>query len=428
MEGRALVSAVGSGTFGFAPAFFNLSETTRLLHIAEEIEKRGGEAVFFSHGGQFEHVVRERSLPIVSVEPQYSPEFVERALQVSRFETREALLTVDQIREHVRSEIEAYQARPLQALITGFNFTSSISARAARVPLVWFVQSPSTIEYYQQGLATFPDMFSTPVLSIVPRRLLDWLVNYLFIRVPFMMGPFNKVAREYRVPSFRTFLNLLRGDLTLVGDLPELTRLKPSASLPSDNFVGPILPAVKGEIDPAVVSYIETGRSSGRRPVFLAMGSSGQPELFASLIRALDGRRDLQTVVAYTRILTPDELPPVGEHVLLRRLVLAEEVARRVDLSIIHGGHGTVYTQAYSGTPFVGIPMQSEQQDNLEALADRGCGIWISYRRYREQHLHEAIDRIFDDYDRYKRSSRALRDSLPPALGAERAADLMINL
>ena len=75
-------------------------------------------------------------------------------------------------------------------------------------------------------------------------------------------------------------------------------------------------------------------------------GGSGQPELFASLIRTLDGRSDLQPVVAHTRILTPDQPPPVGDHVLLRRLVLAEEVVRRVVLSIIHGGHGTVYTQA----------------------------------------------------------------------------------
>lgn len=59
-----------SNLFGFAPAFFNLSETTRLLHIAQEVRRRGGEVVFFSHGGQFEHLVQDQSLPIVPVEPR----------------------------------------------------------------------------------------------------------------------------------------------------------------------------------------------------------------------------------------------------------------------------------------------------------------------------------------------------------------------
>ena len=57
--------------FGFAPAFFNLAETTRMLHIAQEVQRRGGEVVFFSHGGEFEHLVRDQGLPIVPVEPRH---------------------------------------------------------------------------------------------------------------------------------------------------------------------------------------------------------------------------------------------------------------------------------------------------------------------------------------------------------------------
>ena len=79
---------------------------------------------------------------------------------------------MDQIREHVASEVPAYQERSLRALVTGFNFTSSISARAAGVPLVWFVQAPSTLEYYEQGLASLP-----PPLNLIPRRLLDSLLK-----------------------------------------------------------------------------------------------------------------------------------------------------------------------------------------------------------------------------------------------------------
>ena len=413
--------------FGFAPAFFNLAETTRMLHIAQEVQRRGGEVVFFSHGGEFEHLVRDQGLPIVPVEPRHSRELYQHQMQVNRFEKREGFLTLDQIRAHVASEVPAYQERPLRALTTGFNFTSSISAPAAGVPLVWFVQAPSTLEFFEQGLGRLPDMFYHPLLDLIPRRLLNWLLNAA-ARLPIMVGSFNRVAREYSVPRFPNLFSVLRGELTLVGDHLEFTPLKPTERLPRENFVGPILPAVRGQIQPEVAAHIEAGRSGGRRPVFFAMGTSGQPDRFLSIIRYLDRRRDLQPVVAYTNIITPEQLPAVGDHIMLRQLVLAEEVARRVDLSIIHGGHSTMYTQAYSGTPFVGIPMQSEQQHNLEALARRGCGIWISHRRYREEHLNDAVERIFDSYEQYKQAAVALRDSLPPPRGAERSADLIMRL
>lgn len=414
--------------YGFAPAFFNLSETTRMLHIALEVRRRGQEVVFFSHGGHFEHLVEERGLPVVQIEPRLSEQLIQHMLQIARFEKRGNFLTVDQIRTHVTAEVSAYRQHRLRALVTGFNFTSSISARAAGVPLVWFVQAPSVIEYYTQGLAAFPDAFYYPPLRVFPRRFLDWLTNVGATRIGVGMKPFNKVAGEYGVAPFATFLFLLRGDLTLVGDLLELTRLRPTDQLPPERFVGPILSAVSDIIYPAVADHIDTGRGAGRRPVFLAMGSSGNPELFSSIVRYLDTRHDLQPVVAYTNIVTEEQLPEVSDRVLLRRLVLAEEVARRVDLAIIHGGHGTTYTQAYSGTPFIGLPMQAEQEYNLDALVQLGCGLVVHRRRFREAHLGEAIDTIFANYDHYKENAMTLRKRLPESHAVDESANLILSL
>ena len=417
-----------SSCYGFAPAFFNLCETTRMLHIALELRRRGEEVVFFSHGGHFEHLVEERGLPVVQIEPRLSEQLIEHMLQIARFEKLGNFLTVDQIRSHVTAEVSAYRQHRLRALVTGFNFTSSISARVVGVPLVWFVQAPSVTEYYTQRLAAFPDALLYPPLRVLPRRFLDWLTNVGATRIGIGMGPFNKVAGEYGVAPFATFLFLLRGDLTLIGDLLELTRLRPTEQLPPECFVGPILSAVSETIDPAVADHIDTGRRAGRRPVFLAMGSSGNPELFSSIVGYLDTRHDLQPVVAYTNIVTEEQLPEVSDRVLLRRLVLAEEVARRVDLAIIHGGHGTTYTQAYSGTPFIGIPMQAEQQYNLDALVQLGCGLVVPRKRFREADLGEAIDTIFANYDHYKENAMALRERLPESRAVEESANLILSL
>jgi len=52
----------------------------------------------------------------------------------------------------------------------------------------------------------------------------------------------------------------------------------------------------------------------------------------------------------------------------------------------------------------------------------------MSYPLFQERRLYDAIDWMFGNYDRYKENAIALRDSLPAARGAERAADLIINL
>ena len=411
--------------FGFAPATFNLSETTRMIQIALAIQKRGADVIFFSHGGDYEPMIRERRLPIVAVQPQYTPVMQRHLLQVVRQEKWAPMFSLAQIREHVAGEVAAYATQPLCALITGFNFTSGIAARVTRTPFVSVLQAPNVAEFYAQGLATFPDNLCPMAWpAYLPRGWLDWLMNRAML-LPIGAWAYSRVARRYGVPGFACGVDVLRGDMTLLADLPQLTPLQPTPQLPREHFVGPIFSAVRSELEPAVADHLEAGRRAGRRTLFVGMGSSGNPDLLLSIIRWLNRQKDMQAVVAYTNILAPERLPPVSEQVLLRRMVWAEAVTRLVDLCIIHGGHGTVYTQAYSGTPFVGIPMQAEQQVNLEALVRRGCGHWISYRRYTDDRLRQAIATVFADYAAYKTSALALRDSLPPTAGAQRAAELI---
>ncbi|MGA7551666.1 MAG: hypothetical protein WBW24_23055, partial [Candidatus Sulfotelmatobacter sp.] len=49
----------------------------------------------------------------------------------------------------------------------------------------------------------------------------------------------------------------------------------------------------------------------------------------------------------------------------------ALQVNKMADLSLIHGGIGTVMTAAYAGKPVVGVGMQFEHVANLAYLVDR---------------------------------------------------------
>ncbi len=67
------------------------------------------------------------------------------------------------------------------------------------------------------------------------------------------------------------------------------------------------------------------------------------------------------------------------------------------DISVIHGGIGTVMTACLSGTPVVGVGMQPEQEANLECLVRKGFAIRLSKRRLTAEAVAGAIDELLDD-------------------------------
>lgn len=69
----------------------------------------------------------------------------------------------------------------------------------------------------------------------------------------------------------------------------------------------------------------------------------------------------------------------VPDNVLLRGWLPAHKVNPMADLSIIHGGQGTVYTTCLAGAPIVGIAFQPEQEGNLQCLVRKGFAIRVKW-------------------------------------------------
>lgn len=429
MDTERASSHTTSGTqkvFGFSPAFYNIHETTKMLQIALILKDQGHQVTFFSHGGLFEYLVKNAGILIVSVAPQYTKSDIARMLELSRFENLENMLSKPKLRLHIDAEMTAYKQHQLDLLVTGYNFTSSIAAPAAGVPLVWIVHAPCVSEYYEQRLATFPSQFKNRFTSVLPQQWLDRSLNWL-ATTNLGLGVINTIAREYHLHPFKNMFSFIRGNLTLLCESPVLTPLKPTNAIPAENFIGPILPNLQNEVSQVVLDHIAAGKSAGRRTVFLAMGCSGQKKMFSSIINYLDSREDLQSVVAYTIILGEDETPVVSDRTLLHQIVFAEQVTAQVDLCIIHGGHGTVYTQAFSGTPFIAIPMQMEQEYNIDMLVSHHGGLQISNKDFNLSKLADAISIIFDDYASYDMHAKSLKEKLPEPQGAANGAQKVLT-
>jgi len=103
------------------------------------------------------------------------------------------------------------------------------------------------------------------------------------------------------------------------------------------------------------------------------MGSSALPRYLRMAALAL---RDSghNVVIATTSILDPAELEPLPENVYATRYLPAPQVNELADVTVIHGGQGTVQMACWAGTPAVGVALQFEQQANLDMLARAGMG------------------------------------------------------
>jgi UDP:flavonoid glycosyltransferase YjiC (YdhE family) len=91
-------------------------------------------------------------------------------------------------------------------------------------------------------------------------------------------------------------------------------------------------------------------------------------------------------------------------------------------MAIIHGGRGTIYNAAYSGKPAIGIPLNGEQQYNIENLNRHGAGLKISKTFFQKEKLLKAISEIFENYDKYLKNAQNLVQKFPKPEGDKNAA------
>jgi hypothetical protein len=62
---------------GFFPLFYNLAETCRGVLIAKRYMELGGEAIFFSHGGDYEYLAKDIGCEVIRVNPIYSKDYID---------------------------------------------------------------------------------------------------------------------------------------------------------------------------------------------------------------------------------------------------------------------------------------------------------------------------------------------------------------
>jgi len=198
----------------------------------------------------------------------------------------------------------------------------------------------------------------------------------------------------------------------LVNDLPDYYD---TSKFPENvRFTGPLFSDSSSDaiIDPAIREVFDN--SNNKVKVFCTLGSSGTKEQLLEIVKVfIEGiGKDWDAV-----ILSPKSVCPVLEArelienrkgiYITDAFVPAKIINQMADITICHGGQGTIQTAIYAGTPIVGIAMQPEQQMHLDRIVAYGAGIRVPYNKWNALKIRSAIKEILSN-KKYKENANDL--------------------
>ena len=190
------------------PHFYYLSEASRLVEIAKSLRNRGQEALFFSHGGPYEHIARDEGFEVVSVEPRMTPDRAQQYIRFNRGEgiksLKDSFFTYEELKSYVPNEANAFKNVRADAVLIGWNLPSYLSVQLADIPIIVQQPGPFTAPFFDRKMGVF-------VPSLVPwlRHLpMDWFMNWFARRMTFWTYPFNQLASELRLTRIQEHAGL----------------------------------------------------------------------------------------------------------------------------------------------------------------------------------------------------------------------------
>jgi len=400
----------------FAPAAFNLAETSRMLEIAKGIRQhpracKRFELAFISDGGEFEPLIEKHGFPLTRMEPRLTEEKIEHIARVDRGEKFAPALSDAELAERVNNEITVLRNLQPVAVITGSYLTIPVTCRVLKIPLVWVIQSTWLPEFFCHG-AGMTDGIRPRALKAVA----DWFVlRFINFWIKYgVLNSLNRTAKRFGVSGYNSIFEFWRGDITLVAEPAEFTGNR----LPPDHFfIGPLIPTDEFALPPEIAAL-----SRDKPLVYFAMGSSGNPEIVAHILESFAGK-PYQVIAPIKFQLSRLPAVRIPENVLVTNWLPALKVNRMADAAVIHGGIGTVMVAALAGKPVVGVGMQMEQVANLAALERLGFAIRIAKSHNPGAKVQRAIRVLLED-ERAKKNAAAFAQITSqwdgPRLAAER--------
>jgi UDP:flavonoid glycosyltransferase YjiC (YdhE family) len=411
-----------------------LSETTRMMEIRRALVQRGITPRVATHGGPHERLLREAGIAYDVLGPGFDDErsrdFVASIPGIGAPD--QGMWSDEEIRTYVAAEAAYFAEHGIRLAVTGWTLTALLSTRVVGIPVVTEHAGSYLPPLFERGMIPAPsNPIGIPGERWLPRRVVQWLVNWGATRQASYTGGFNRVAAELGVAGIPSFPALLLGDLTLVTDVPEVLGIprekvdswtprhpRRYRSGPRLRYTGPLYAHLDLPIPERVERFLE-----GPGPIVYVAITSSPPELVRRVVGAL---RELEV-----RVLVAATVHELGaledDRVMVAGILPSHRIMPRVDLGVTAGGQGSVQTALASGLPLIGIPLQPEQDTNVALVEGRGAARLVAQRDAGGAVLRETAREMLAD-PRYRKEAQRIQAVFERTDGPSAAADAILEL
>lgn len=400
----------------FAPVTWNIAETSRMVEIAKVCRDQFAfDCHFMGYGGDFVPLITDAGFAFHPQQPQLTPQRIQELWKADRGERGGKMFTPQELIERGNSELALIANLQPAAVVMGFTLSMYISARVAKVPLVVVCPLAFTRPFFEAGLGTWPAQYNAGPLRLLPDAWKDRFLNWAGPKLKLWTRPFNQAAAHFGLPPFKYTVDLFEGDQTLVTQIPDLTGLP---QLPRNwQYVGPIFARLDGEI-PTEIEQLPRDKPL----VYFAMGSSANQDVLVHVMQLLGELP--YTVIAPIKAHLRGVKTAVPPNIHTFDWLPAHKVNPLAEVAVIHGGEGTVQTACASGTPFVGIGLQPEQDWNIEFMARQGTAVRLPKYGVTRDQLHQAIEHLRLD-PQVRRRAQEIQALMAIWPGAENVASFL---
>ncbi|MEI7579415.1 MAG: glycosyltransferase [bacterium] len=377
----------------FLPYSHQLGTTYGLVDLATQFKNLGDEIIFAGEGKflNYASAAGFKVIPLIEVDFKVYREFVDRGNLTFHNEKS--------IRQHVKAELELYERVKPDLIISQGRTTVALSAQIAKIKLI-NVSIAFLTKYY--GLKVeMPETFSAYFLTQIP--IIGKIINnnthrFVQLKAKMSIKPYNKILKEYGHKPFETMYDVYAGNmLTLIPENSDLFPL--NKNYPKDKYIftGPLLTNNHYQVPDW---YNETKEKDGNF-IYLSMGSSSDklyPQILKRLVEIYRNKKNFYIITNSCFLVDLEKIKlTLPDNFFITDTAPAQIMLELADLTICHGGKGTIYHSLIEGVPIFGIPQQAEQEINLKRIKELNLGDYLlasKLKSYSNQRLETMINRI----------------------------------
>lgn len=372
-------------TILFAPAVFNLAETTRMIEVAKQMQGNH-HCEFFGFSETFASLITESGFTYHLLTPTLTEKQEEQIIKLDQLRSINHPFTKEMVAARILSEQKLIDKLAPQIIVTGSNVTIFLSARSKQIPLVNVKPYAMSDPFFRSDSAFIPS--SLRFFGPLRKPLWYWTRKQL-VKSRWMPRAFKHAAQTEKLFMPETSLRMMDADLNLI-TTPDLFLTK--EQLPENyQIVGPIFAKLGSSLPDEVLTFIQQKRRERKRIVYFAMGSSGNPRMVRKILAFLQNRPELAIIAPVTHLLK--EKHNDSENLFLTKYLPSHLLHERIDFSFIYGGEGTVQTACASGKLFIGIGMHYEQCCNIQYCVAYGNAIALT-KPLTEKKLEAALTEV----------------------------------